>query len=104
MCFLVHVGASQGTVGHRSPVNVAYQSKAVLFFITFDLSDIEFHLPVSSVTFGLQTDWYINLITLSLLWAYTMSEGGRPTETSQMYQSFDEKQRTEGSTGDVGSS
>lgn len=45
-------GFSLSTGGHTFPVNVAYQSEAVLFFITFHLSDIEFH-PVSSVTFGL---------------------------------------------------
>lgn len=82
--------------------------QSCIIFITFHLSDIEFR-AVSSVTF-----WAVNGLlyksynSLSLSWAHSMSEGGRPITAAHRdlpdVRCFDEKQRAEGAAGDFGSS
>lgn len=70
----VSVGASQGMVGHRYPVNVAYESKAVLFLSHFIFQILSFICHIWAV----KRPVYKSCNSLSLLWANTMSEGGRP--------------------------
>ncbi len=103
-CVCVSAGACQGMVGHRSPVNVAYESKAVLFLSHFIFQILSFICHVWAVNRLV----YKSYNSRSLLWANTMSKGGRPITKAHWdlpdLQSFDEKQRAEGAAGDIGSS
>ena len=108
VCVYEHcVCASQGMMGHRSPVKVAYQSKAALFLPHFIAQILSFILHFIRHIRDGNRPGYKSYNSLSLLWAYTVSDGERTISEARRdlpnAPSFDEKQRAEDAARDIGS-
>lgn len=108
VCVCEHcVCASQGMMGHRSPVKAAYQSNAVLFLPHFIAQILSFILYFIRHIRDGNRPGYKSYNSLSLLWAYTVSDGERPISEARQdlpnAPSFDEKQRAEDAARDISS-